>query len=168
MSKAKPTTERTEEQTLKFTTEYGVAMDYTDSNRGSILPKKDWNGSVDVLDMNQGGIVNPANTVALYWDYEKYGAPYANLPNDIIEPVVTIEETEHMDVPAFRLKTEDGASEALMTQQYIEQAGEVFGIDVVENPERIRLHPDKDNYPAVIPDPIPESETFVVVAPRMD
>jgi hypothetical protein len=166
MSNANNITARTKEQAVRFASEYGVQTELTDSTI-SLLPVSDWSGTVDELDMSQGALVDPANTAGLYWDYEQYGAPYGEFPNDCTESVTGVEETDHDGVPSFYLTSEGRDNDVLMGRDLLLKVNEVFNIDVVENHSRMNLLPDTYSSPVKISDPIPTSETFVLVAPRI-
>lgn len=134
-----------------------------DTEGGSILPGKEPTDSdLEKINDVEGGTVDPANVVALVFDQEAWGEIPAGLADECCHQTVEIESYDE-PVPAVVLTSETGSS-VMLTEKYVDGISELLGVDLQENPERIRMH-SEDQFPVFIDDTKTDAE--FVLAPRI-
>jgi hypothetical protein len=148
----------------QFAASYGVGSEYTSDGR-SIRSGSEWNGDVSDLDMNQGALIGPAIVVGFYFDWDHYEPPSADFVDALTSRPESIHHHGHNGTPATTFTTPEGGK-SCVTKEYIDKAEAMFGIDLEKNPWFVSLHPT-ENFPVKIEDPDPESDVFLLIAPRI-
>ena len=71
----------------------------------------------------------------------------------------------HCGTPAITFSSPEEGS-ATFTKEYVDEAADMFGIDLSKNLWLIGMHPTQ-NYPIRFDDPDPDSDMFLIIAPRI-
>ena len=153
--------DRFHEQVEQFADIFGVRHGCM-HNGQSHLPVNDFEADFSVIDFSQGAVVNPANTVGLYWDYDKF-AQNEGLPDQLSETPVRHRIHNHCGAPAVSFVASQATGETTtVTKEYVDQSAELFERAVLGAGD-IRIHPT-DNYPIKVNDRL--SDRFLLIAPR--
>jgi hypothetical protein len=163
MSTQNPT-QRRDFRAEQFATNYGVGCDYTSDGR-SILTCNDWDGDVSDLDMEQGALIGPGVVVGFYFDWDHYDPPSADFVDALTAAPESIYHHGHNGTPATTFEAPEGGK-SCVTKKYVDKAEAMFGVDFTKNPWLVSLHPT-ENFPVKIDDPDPDSDVFLLIAPRV-
>lgn len=117
----------------------------------------------DDIDFSHGYVVGEGCVASYIWDLPEFEDQFSihGLDADVSAPVV--EFRTHKDSNRVVVaSTED--NETFYTHSFLRLGLTMYGVNTVEHPSSMRMHPDRD-YPAIIDSP--DGDTVIVVAPRI-
>lgn len=157
-------TTETENSVLDFVEQFGAASNYTEE-RTSISKDRVEDVTSGELDLTQGALINPTNTIGIYWDWEKYDPPYHDIADILTAPTERISKYEY-EGGVHRL-FERGDNSTLITLEYLEGIENVWHVDVTTTYENVTVHPEQDQFPIRIDSPKDNDDSFILIAPRI-
>lgn len=118
---------------------------------------------LDTLQLDQGMVIDPANVAAFVLDSDCADEHLVSSHKELTEPAVSVTERESedgYDVAVFEFAEGHRTG---VKMQYIELIEEIYGVNVMHFPQRVKSHPDTSTHPIKVADS--PSDTWIIVAP---